>query len=242
MKQICARVSFFDSRFRECHRSCRGQAPHDPQRPVGHEAARGAGLSPDGRTVVFTVQEWSVEKNKSTTNLWLVDVAGGDPRRLTTAQATDSAPAWSPDGRRIAFVSKRGDDETSALYVIPSAAARPRRSSRCPSRFPHQMAARRRALIVATNVIPELVGTLAREIAAMKKEAKRRKDSKMTAKVTENRQYRFFDRYLTDNLAPLLLVNVATKELGPYTRAIDCFVPTVNRATKYRPMARKSRW
>ena len=39
----------------------------------------------------------------------------------------------------------------------------------------------------------------------MKKEAKRRKDSKMTAKVSENRLYRYFDHYLTDQLATRLL-------------------------------------
>ena len=33
-------------------------------------------LSPNGQTVVFTVQEWSVEKNKATANLWLAEVAG----------------------------------------------------------------------------------------------------------------------------------------------------------------------
>ena len=33
----------------------------------------------------------------------------------------------------------------------------------------------------------------------MKKEAKRRRDSKMTARVTEDRQYRYFDHYLTDD-------------------------------------------
>ena len=47
-------------------------------------------------------------------------------------------------------------------------------------------------IIVGTSVIPELAGTLAKkDIAAMKKEAKRRKESKMTAKVTEHRQYRY---------------------------------------------------
>jgi dipeptidyl aminopeptidase/acylaminoacyl peptidase len=37
---------------------------------------------------------------------------------LTTAAAADTAPAWSPDGERIAFVSKRGADQANALYII----------------------------------------------------------------------------------------------------------------------------
>ena len=41
-------------------------------------------LSPDGKTVVFTVQEWSIEKNKSTSNLWLVDTAGGAKNAVET--------------------------------------------------------------------------------------------------------------------------------------------------------------
>jgi dipeptidyl aminopeptidase/acylaminoacyl peptidase len=181
-------------------------------------------LSPDGKTVVFTVQEWSVEKNKSTTNLWLVDIAGGEPRRLTTAQATDSSPAWSPDGRRIAFVSKRGDNETSALYVIPVNGGEAEEIVE----MPYALAAPkwlsdREHVIVGTNVIPELAGTLSKkDIAAMKKEAKRRKDSKMTAKVTENRQYRYFDHYITDNLASRLLrVNVSSKEVTDLTPGFD---------------------
>jgi Tol biopolymer transport system component len=43
----------------------------------------------------------------------------GDTRRLTGGTGSDAAAAWSPDGRRIAFVSKRGEDEMAALYVIP---------------------------------------------------------------------------------------------------------------------------
>ena len=173
-------------------------------------------LSPDGKNAAFTVQEWSVEKNKSTTNLWVVAVAGGVPRRLTTAPATDGSPVWSPDGTRLAFISKRGDDENNSLYVMPVDGGEPEKILE----LPYGLAAPKwmpdgKGVIVATVVIPELAGTLSKaDLAAMRKEIKHRRDSKMTAKVTENRQYRYFDHYITDSVANrLLLVDVATKEI-----------------------------
>jgi dipeptidyl aminopeptidase/acylaminoacyl peptidase len=49
-------------------------------------------LSPDGRYAVFPVQEWSIDKNKSTSNLWTVSVANGEVRRLTTAETSEDSP------------------------------------------------------------------------------------------------------------------------------------------------------
>lgn len=181
-------------------------------------------LSPDGQTVVFTVQEWSIEKNKSTQSLWLADVASGQVRRLTTALSSDGSPVWSPDGSRVAFVSKRGEDENNALYVIPFAGGEAEKILELPSAVANpKWMPDGKGVVVSTTVVPEIVtAALTKDnTEALKKELKRRKDSKMTAKVTENRQFRFFDRYLTDNLASrLVLVDVAAKTFTDLTPGV----------------------
>ncbi|HEY7701142.1 MAG TPA: hypothetical protein VIB02_02440, partial [Candidatus Limnocylindrales bacterium] len=48
-------------------------------------------------------------------HLWLVDVETGLTTRLTDGPVSDTEPAWSPDGRRIAFVSERQRDHDLAF-------------------------------------------------------------------------------------------------------------------------------
>jgi dipeptidyl aminopeptidase/acylaminoacyl peptidase len=77
-------------------------------------------VSPDGRSVVYTVTHYDLETDRGRTHLWLVPVAGGEPRQLTHGDASASAPAWSPDGRTIAFVTARGDDGRQ-IWLMPAA-------------------------------------------------------------------------------------------------------------------------
>ena len=64
-------------------------------------------LSPDGTRAVYTVAVPDLAANRLVRNIWIVTLANGGARPLTTT-GRDSGAKWSPDGRRIAFVSARG--------------------------------------------------------------------------------------------------------------------------------------
>jgi dipeptidyl aminopeptidase/acylaminoacyl peptidase len=76
-------------------------------------------VSPDGSLVAFVLAAGPVN------DIYILPATGGQARRLTTDRPTvnywaDSAPAWSPDGTRIAY--QRGDD----VAVIPVAGGPPK--------------------------------------------------------------------------------------------------------------------
>ncbi len=58
-------------------------------------------------------------------DLWIVDKAGGESRRLTSTPAVEADPQLSPDGRWIAFTSNRSGNED--VYVMPAEGGDPRR-------------------------------------------------------------------------------------------------------------------
>ena len=63
-----------------------------------------ADFSPDGRSVVFV----SSDLQSTRRNVYVQDLAGEGPRRLTNDATDESRPAWSPDGRRVAFLRLDG--------------------------------------------------------------------------------------------------------------------------------------
>ncbi len=64
-------------------------------------------ISPDGRWIVFVLKQTDLQENLYRTDLWLVDVDGSEPRRLTSHPEADTNPCWSPDSKSIFFISGR---------------------------------------------------------------------------------------------------------------------------------------
>jgi dipeptidyl aminopeptidase/acylaminoacyl peptidase len=95
----------------------------------------GADLSPDGSRVVFArtriaAGEGEDDEEVEHSDLHLLDLATGTVRRLTFGDSTNSAPAISPDGSTVAFMSSR--TEKPQLWLLPLDGGEARRLTDLP--------------------------------------------------------------------------------------------------------------
>jgi len=79
--------------------------------------------SPDGGSLVFTSARHTERDDDDASDLWRVDAKGGTPQRLTATTGPVMLPAFSPDGRSIAYLArpaKNAYGRNVRLYVVPS--------------------------------------------------------------------------------------------------------------------------
>ena len=73
-------------------------------------------VSRDGKWVAFAATTPELDANRNVSNVWIVSAAGGELLQVTRG-GRDNSPAWSPDGKTLAFLS--GRDGTSQVYLLP---------------------------------------------------------------------------------------------------------------------------
>src|SRR5256886_5129834 len=79
-------------------------------------------VSPKSDFVAFTITDVDKVANKSTTQIYLVPLSGGEPRQLTNDEHSSNSPRWSSDGDKLAFISARdGEDQIWTIDVSSGA-------------------------------------------------------------------------------------------------------------------------
>ncbi len=76
-------------------------------------------ISPDGKTVAFSLTRVDLAKNTTNSDIWLVPSSGGPAHQLTNSDRRDNNPRWSPDGRTLAFISSR--DGSPQVWLLDPA-------------------------------------------------------------------------------------------------------------------------
>ena len=203
--------------------ACALAAPPEERRPLDATtlwklARLGAPrLSPDGARAVFTVTRFDVETNRSYNHLVMLPTGlTGGGRQLTFGVTPATDPVWSPDGRAIAFVAVRGDDQEPQLYLLPREGGEARRLTNMPTGVatPRWFGDGRRIAFIS-RVWPEL-----RSDEAARQRMGERANPLMTARVWEHAPFSHADHFLDERVPHLYVTDVDGRE--PYSPTLDC--------------------
>ncbi len=75
-------------------------------------------ISPDGKTIAFSVTTYDLKNSKKAGQIWLMDTDGSNLRQLTHSNKPAFSPRWNPSGQSLLFVAKDTVTDKDQAYEI----------------------------------------------------------------------------------------------------------------------------
>lgn len=177
-------------------------------------------LSPDGKTVAFTVQSIDLDQNSKPKQIYTVPVSGGVPRRITLQGDDNERPEWSPDSTRLAFISSRGG--SSQVWIMNADGSGARQITNLSTEAGGVLfSPDGKKLVFTSNVYPDCP-----DDACAKARLEAEKNSKVKARSYTTLLYRHWTEWQTKRRSHLLVVDVdggPVKDLTPGDRDVPPF-------------------
>jgi len=74
-------------------------------------------ITEDGKWVAYTVATAKLKEDKNEMRIWMAPAGGGEAIVMTAEDVSSSHPRWSPDGKYLAFLSKRNEGKTQVWLL-----------------------------------------------------------------------------------------------------------------------------
>ena len=178
-------------------------------------------ISPDGRWVAFQVQTVDVAANKKPVQIWTVPLDGGTPRQITKDGESNQRPRWSPDGKRIAYISDRGG--SSQIWLMDPDGGNAKQVTSISTEADGQVfSGDGKTLLFTSQVYPECGA----DDACNKKILDEEKASKVRARIYTELLYRHWNQWQGRRRNHLLVVPVAggaARDLTPGAHDVPPF-------------------
>jgi dipeptidyl aminopeptidase/acylaminoacyl peptidase len=177
-------------------------------------------LSPDGKTVAFTVRRFDVDKNSSTRQIFTVPLEGGEPKAITAEGTVNERPRWSVDSKKIFWVSNRGGSMQVWVMNADGSSAR-QITSLSTEAGGHLISPDGKSLVFQSSVYPDCP-----DDACNKKRIEAEAAAKSKARVYTGLLYRHWTEYQSPRRNHLFTVSVEggkPRDLTPGPRDVPPF-------------------
>ncbi|MBL8230689.1 MAG: PD40 domain-containing protein, partial [Bryobacterales bacterium] len=177
-------------------------------------------LSPDGKSVAFVAQTIDLDKNTKPRQIYVVPVDGGEPKMITRDGTANERPRWSPDSKRIAYISNRSG--SSQIWLMDPDGGNAKQVTNLSTEASGVMfSPDGKFLLFTSDVYPECP-----DDACNKKRLDAESASKVKARIYTTLLYRHWSEFEGLRRKHLLMVPVeggTPKDLSPGNRHVPPF-------------------